>query len=109
MEEFGGFDGELHREAGKDLVGVAVDDQADSVLRAEASLVAVEELLVADLRGRGLVLHDGCRIGALDVRERVGSALGADQKAVALRVVARALRSGVHPDESTVAVLAVTR
>ena len=107
MEEFGGFDGEFHRETGEDFVGVAVDYEAYSVFGVEASLVAVEELLVADLGSGGLMLDDSRRVEALDVREGVGAAFRADQQAVTLGIVPRPDRSRIHPHETPVAVLAM--
>ena len=58
MEEFGGFDGKLHREAGENLMGIAVDYESHSVFTVEASLVAIEKLFVADFGGCGLMLDD---------------------------------------------------
>src|SRR5262249_46842755 len=44
-------------------------------------------------------------IAAFDIRHGVGAALAADQQRVALRVVARVGRLGVHTDETTIGVL----
>jgi hypothetical protein len=65
----------------------------------DAALVAIEDLVLADLRGRGLVLHARRRVLHLDVRERVRAALVAQQQRIALRVVARVRRrpSGSSP------------
>ena len=52
------------------------------------------------------MLDDGRGIVGLDDREGMGPALGADQEAVALGIVAGVLRPGVHPHEAAVAVLA---
>ena len=54
-------------------MGIAVDDQADSVLSIQTTLVAIKELFVADLRGSCLMLDNSSRIEALDVRESVGA------------------------------------
>ena len=59
--------------------------------RSRAALLAVEDLVLADLGGGGLVLHLRDGVLDLDVRERVRAALVADQQRVALRVVARAV------------------
>ncbi len=60
---------------------------------AEAALPAVEQLVLADLRGRRLVLDLRGRVLHLDVGEGVRAALVAEQQRVALRVVARAGRA----------------
>ena len=54
------LDRELHRQLAEHLLAEAVDDHRDRVLLGEAALPAVEELVLADLRGRRLVL-DGAR------------------------------------------------
>ena len=88
-------------------MGVAVDDQAHGILRVKPALVAVEELFITDFRCGGLMLHDSCRVKALDVGESVGPAFRADQKAVALGIVPGAYGPRVHPHKASVAVLAV--
>jgi hypothetical protein len=60
----------------------------------QAALAAVEQLILGNLRGGGFVFEPGGGVAALDVRHRVGAALVADQQAVALRVVACAVRLG---------------
>src|SRR5438552_1538924 len=57
------------------------------ILRGDAAGLAVEELILADLRRRRLVLHLGRRLLDLDVRERERGARGPDQEGVALGVV----------------------
>ena len=94
MQELLRLHGEFHREARKYFSCVAVDDEADGVLGRDAPLVAVEELVLADLGSRRLVLHDGRGVQAPDVREGVRPAQGTDQQAVALRIVAGLLRPG---------------
>src|SRR3989338_3000060 len=69
-----GFDGKLHRQVAENLLAVAVDDHVDRVLCRNAPLIAVENLVLADLRSRSLVLHLGRRDLDLDVRERVRAA-----------------------------------
>ena len=73
----------------------------------EAALAAVEDLVLADLRGRRLVLDLRRRVLDLEVRERVRAALVADEQRVALRVVARVLRVLADPHQAAVGVLAV--
>ena len=77
MQKFLGLHRKLHREAGEDFARIAVDDQAHGLFRADAALVAVEQLVLADLRGRGFVLDDGRRVVGADDREGMGPALGA--------------------------------
>ena len=71
------LDGELHGQLVKDVLGVAVDDEPNGFLLGDAPLLTVEELVLADLGGRGLMLHDGRRAAALDHREGVSAAFGA--------------------------------
>src|SRR5215213_1624922 len=65
------LDGELHRELAEDVLAEAVDDERDGVLLRDAALLEVEELLLADARGRGLVLDARRVVHHLDVGERV--------------------------------------
>ena len=53
------------------------------------------------------MLHNRCRVEALDVGEGVSPAFRADQKAVALRVVSRPDRARIHPDEASITVFAM--
>src|SRR5690606_7548118 len=99
-------DRELHRQLAEDLLAEAVDDQRDRVLLGDAAAAAVEQLVLADLGGRGLVLDRGAGIPHLDVGEGVGTALLADQQAVALGVVARAVGVAVDLHQAAVGVLA---
>ena len=84
------LDGELHRQLLEDFLAEAVHDHVDRILFRDAALLAVEELVLADLRGRRLVLDLRRRVLDLEIREGVGAAIAADQQRVALRVVARA-------------------
>src|SRR6476661_3628406 len=49
------LDGELHRQFAEHLLAEAVHDHVDRVLAREAALPAVEDLVLADLRGGCLV------------------------------------------------------
>src|SRR6266571_2363611 len=51
------LDRELHRQLQEHLLAEAVDDHVRRVLRRQAARLAVEQLLVPNLRGRRLVLH----------------------------------------------------
>src|SRR5690606_40548590 len=101
-----GLDRELHRQLAEDLPAEAVHDHRDGVLFGDAAAAAVEQLVLADLGGGGLVLDGGAEILHLDVGEGVGAAALADQQAVALGVVARAVGVAVHLHQAAVGVLA---
>src|SRR5579883_115144 len=101
------FDGELHRQLLQHLAAEAVDDSAHGLLLAEAALAAIEELVVADLRGRRLVLNTGRAVLDLDIGHRVAAAVGPDQEAVAPRVVARVLGALLHAYQAAIGVLPV--
>src|SRR5262245_26659153 len=77
------FDGEFHGQLLQHFLAEAVDDQRYRVLRRQAALAAVEELILADLRGGRLVLDASGAVAAFDVRHGVGAALVADQQGVA--------------------------
>src|SRR5438093_7157187 len=81
------LDGELHGKLAEDLLAESIHDHGHRVLRGEPALAAVEELILADLRRRGLVLELGRGVVDLDVRERVRAALVPHEQRVALRVV----------------------
>src|SRR2546427_2133401 len=108
-EQLLGLHGELHREVQEDLLAEAVYDHVRRVLRRDPPLLAVEELVVPDLRGRRLVLELGRGLVHLDVGERVGPALVADQEGVALGVVPRVHRALVDLHPPAVRVLPVAR
>src|SRR5437764_9302036 len=68
------LDGELHRQLLQHFLAKTVDDQRQRILIREAALAAVEQLVLADLRGRRLVLDLGRRIAHLDVGHGMGAA-----------------------------------
>src|SRR6202040_3029085 len=74
------FDREFHRQLFQHFLAEAVDDQRHGVLGAEPALPAIEQLILADLRRRRLVLDPGGRIAHLDVGHRVRAAPVADQQ-----------------------------
>ena len=76
-EQFLGLDGKLHGEFLEHLLGIAVDDKANGLLCGDTTLVAVEELIFGNLRGRGLMLEDGGVVVDIHVGEGVGTAVGA--------------------------------
>jgi hypothetical protein len=70
-----GLHRELHGELREDLLAEAVDDHGHGVLGVQAALVAVEDLVLTDLRGGRLVLQLTRRgIADLDVGKGVGAA-----------------------------------
>src|SRR3954471_18883991 len=106
-QELLGLHRELHGQLAEDLLAEAVDDHGYRVLRRDAALVAVEDLVLADLRGGRLVLHAGRRVLDINVGERMRPALIADQHRVALREVAGVVRPLEDAHRAPVGVLAV--
>ena len=85
------FDSELHRELIHDFFGVAIDDEADSLLDSDTTLLAVEDLIFADLARGSFVLDDCGVIVYMDVGEGMSATAVREQKAIALRMVASVL------------------
>src|SRR5262249_13983316 len=106
-EQLPRLDGEFHRQLPEDLLAEAADDHIHGVLRREPALTAAEDLVLADLRRRRLVLHHRRAVVDLQIRKRMRAAPIADQQRVALRVVARAARAFRDLHEAAVGVLAV--
>src|SRR5574340_390375 len=82
-----GLHGELHGQLAEHLLAKAVDDHGDGVFGGDAALAAIENLVLADLGGRGLMLHLGGVVVHLEIREGVRATLVADQQRIARRVV----------------------
>src|SRR5689334_5790728 len=82
------FQRELHRQLLEYFLAEAADNHAHRLLRAEAALLQIEDLVFTDLRRRRFVLDDRAVVRDLDVRERVRAAAIADEHRVALGVVA---------------------
>src|SRR5690606_13222416 len=93
----------------EDLAAESVHDDVDRVLLGQPALTAVEELVVADLRRRRLVLDARRALARFDVRKRVRAAAIAYQQRIALRVVPRAFRRRHDPHEAAIRVLPVAR
>src|SRR6185437_4558654 len=66
-EELLRLDREFHRQLLQHFLAEAVDDQRQRVLGAETALAAIEQLVIADLRGGGLVLDAGGGVAHLDI------------------------------------------
>src|SRR3989441_3311737 len=84
-EELLGFHGELHRQLAKDLLAETVDDHRHGILGRDAPLPTIEELVLADLRGRGLMLDLGGAVGDLEIWGGMGRGLVAEQQGATLR------------------------
>ena len=82
-----GFNREFHRQFIQNVLSIAVDYQADSFFRRDAALVAVEQLVLRNLRCRGLVFENAAVVAAFHVRPGVRAALVAKQQRVALREI----------------------
>ena len=105
-EELLCLDRELHRQLAQHLLAESVHDHRDRVFLGDAALAAVEELVLADLRGGRLVLDGRAGVLHLDVGEGVRAALVAEQQRIALAEVARAVRLRADAHEPAVALLA---
>src|SRR5512143_3028975 len=66
--------GELHRQLLEHLFAEPVHDHRDRVLGIEAPLLAVKDLIFADLGRGGLMLDRRRRVLHVDIGERVGPA-----------------------------------
>src|SRR5690606_7447342 len=108
-EQLLGLDRELHRQLLHHLFAEAVDDQRNRILVRQPALAAVEQLVLADLRGGRLVLDPGGAVLDLEVRHGVRAAAIADQHGIALGVIARVVRALQHPHEPAVGVVALPR
>src|SRR4051794_18795871 len=101
-QELPGLNGEFHGQLLHPLAAEAADDEGHRVLGRDAPAAAVEQLVVADLAGRGLVLALGRAVLDLNVGHRMGAALVAYQQAVALGVVARPLGRLQHAHQTAI-------
>src|SRR2546425_5992102 len=93
--------GELHRQLLEDFFAEPVDDHGHRVLGRQAALLGVEDLVLADLGGGRLVLHDRRAVADVDVGERMRATLVADQHGVALRVIAGVVGALQRSEEHT--------
>lgn len=102
-----GLHRELHRQFLEYFLAEAIHDHADGVFGADASLIAIEDLVFTDLAGAGFVFHLGGRVLHFDVREGVGSTAITQQHRIALGVVAGIVCTFVDLHQATVGVLAI--
>src|SRR5262245_21169818 len=56
-QELARLHGELHGQLAEHFLAEPVHDHRDGILDVDAAALAVEQLVIPDLRGRGLVLH----------------------------------------------------
>src|SRR5512132_3631897 len=101
------LDRELHGQLLQYLPAAAVYDGGHRLFLGQAALPAVEELVLADLRCRRLVLDASRPVPDLNIGNGVPAAARTDQQAVTARVVARVLRARLHADETAIGVLAM--
>mgnify|MGYP006991679102 CR=1 FL=1 len=87
-EEFLRLDSKLHGEFVQDLLGVTIDDQIDCIFGRNATLQAVEELILGYFRRSRFVLDDGIIVVHIDVGVSMCAASVAEQQAIARGVVA---------------------
>ena len=108
LQQFLSLDGKLHGELVHHLLGVAVHNETDGFFGRYAALLAIEDLLLVDFRGCGLVFECGGVVAHIDVWEGVSATFVAHQQRVALRVVAAAGGLGIYSHQSAIAVLRVS-
>src|SRR5580698_10000547 len=77
------LDRELHRQLLEYGAAEAADNHVDRVLGADAALLTVEQLLLADARGAGLVLHRGGGVAHFEVRKGMRPGVLTHQQRVA--------------------------
>src|SRR5439155_6461299 len=99
------FDGVIHRQRLDDGLDEAVHDHRGAFGLGEASAHEVEELLLADLRDRGLVTDGHVILVDLHVRVGVASRGRIEDQRVAPHRALRALRPGVNLHHAAVGLL----
>src|SRR5581483_2528747 len=102
LQQLRGLHGELERQLLEDAAAEAVDDHVLRVLLGNAALHDVEELVVAHLGGRRLVLNMSRGVAHLQVWHRVRCTLIADEQGVAAREVACAVLRGHHAHQPAI-------
>ena len=89
-EELARFGGNFAREFLEHILAETAHHGLNGVFALDATAFEVEQLVFADTAGRSFVLGLGASVCDGDVGKRVGGALGADEHAIALGVVAGA-------------------
>src|SRR3981189_2554019 len=85
------LDRELHRKFLEHHFAKSTDDHVDRVFGRDAALQAIEQLVLADFGGAGLVLDGRSRILDFHIGKRVRRAFRTHQQRIALGKIARAL------------------
>ena len=102
------FHGELHGEFAEDFLAESMHDHRHGIFAGDAALAAVENLVFADFRGGGFVLHLRRGVAHFQIGEGVRAAFVAEQQRIALRVVARAGGRFQNLDAAAIGVLPVS-
>ena len=79
-KEFLSLNGELHRQLLQHLLGIAVDDESNGLFSGDATLVAIEELVLRDFLGGCLVFEDGCIVMHVHIGEGMGTTIRTQQQ-----------------------------
>ena len=79
-----------------------VDDQGKRLFFRYTALLAIENLIFGNLRGRGFVFEPRRFVLAFDIRHRVRAALVADQQRVALRKVTSIISAAENADKAAI-------
>lgn len=106
-EELACFGGKFAREFLENVLAESAHHRLYSVFALDATTFEVEQLVFADTAGRSFVLGLGACVCDGDVGERVGGALGADEHAIALGVVAGACSGLADAHFATVGVAGI--
>ena len=99
------LDSELHGQLSHHLLGIAINNETNCILGGDATLIAVENLVLIDFAGRCLMLDHRGVVAYLNHGESVGSAGVAQQQAITLGEVAATCRLWSDLDHTAVAVL----
>src|SRR5262249_32591739 len=102
------LDSKFHWQLTEDFFAEAIHNHVHRVLGRQAALIAVENLVLADLGSRSFVLDPGGGVFYFDIRGGMRSALVANEQRIALREIARVSRGFLNFHQPAIAVLAVT-
>src|SRR5438270_375678 len=83
----------------------AIHDHRNRVFSREPALPAIEDLVLANFRGGGLMLHYRATVAHVDIGKGVSHALVPDQHRVALGVIPGSIRPFHDLDQSPIGVL----
>src|SRR6185436_8459332 len=102
------LDREFHRQLFEDFLAISIDDHVHGILGGETALIAVKDLVLANLRRTGFVFDPSRGVLHLDVGKGVRAAFVAQQERVALREIPRIDRAFQNLHLPAVTVLAVS-